>query len=670
MNARMALATLSLLTGLCAWSADNLVYNGDFELLPAASPPTGWTMWGAEKYKVPANYTRDTTVRHGDEASFRLHHPADTSGYIVSSSDHAIRPKMGQRYTVSFYARSDRKGSSAFGIMAYESIAPFKDAPSPGRWPLAVDPEWQRYEFSVDEGWDFFADHSKYLLLTFYPTQNNKEARTLWVDDVVVTSSPSPRKGRLVDASRLTYQPLQHRLEPGKSLDCVIDARKRLGRTTTTVGGISFHRVAGWTGHPYNKAGEYTLPKETERAIRDLHLPMTRFYAVGDEPFSLEDSLDRAASVCGKIDVPLRRCVLEFEVQGARSKLSPEVWARGVAYSVKKGYGFHEWEISNEPYITRADSAFPTPDDYVAHVQAVSKAIRAVDPQARIGIGINKRSQNWGNYILKQTAGCYDFVAAHHYSSVKSIHKSKFEAVALTANYQALDRCLRTNALLRAYNPHRPVVQLDTEWGLHCGGPNGERADNVDRNANIFGTLHRAVRLIYYAREGMLAGASAWQMLNRVSGQGFAILFPRAPDKRSMLYWLYYYFNRHLGEYALDIQGTTPYYAPAAGDCPSFKAGEYPGPQTPVLATLTEDGKTLYLVIANGSWDQPTPCRIQLRNLPMSHTDGILLTQDDPDGKPLLQRKEDAISSFSASVTNNVLTCTIPPHAVVFLTVR
>jgi len=669
MKTAASLATLALLAGLCG-AAENLVHNGDFELESTASPPPGWTMWGAEAFKIPANYTRDETVARGGRAALRLHHPADTAGYIVSAPEHAIRPRPGQLYRISFHARSDRTGASQFGITAYESIAPFVDAPSPGRWTLAVGPEWQRFEFEIHEGWDFFADRSRYLLLTFYPTQNRAEACTLWIDDVAVTEEPSPREGRLVDESRLDYEPLAHRLQPGERLEFVVDANRRLGPTTRNVGGISFHRVVGWTGQPYNRAGEYTLPAETERAIRDLRLPMTRFYAVGDEPFRLEDSIDRAAEVCRRVGIPLDRCVLEFETQSARTKLPPEVWARGVAHARSQGYAFRDWEISNEPYLSRDDAAFPTPEDYIAHVREVSPAIRAVHPDGRIGIGIDKHSQKWGNYILQQTAGHYDFVAAHHYAAVRDVQNSTFEAVTLALNYQALDTCLRVNALIRAYNPGRHVVQLDTEWGLHCGGPNGEKADNVDRNANIFGTIHRAVRLIYYAREGMLEGASAWQMLNRVGAQGFGILAPEVPEQRFLLYWLYYHFNRHLGEWALDTPGTAPYYTPAAGESVSIKAGEFGGPRTPVLATLAADGKTLHLVIANGSWDQPTPCRIELRGIAPTRVRGILLTHADPDGKPLLERGEDAVFPFPATLERNTLACTIPPRAVVFLTAQ
>ena len=152
----------------------------------------------------------------------------------------------------------------------------------------------------------------------------------------------------------------------------------------------------------------------------------------------------------------------------------------------------------------------------------------------------------------------------------------------------------------------------------------------MDRNANIFGVLHRAVRLIYYAREGMLRGASSWQMLNRLSAPGFGILGQEAPEKRFMLYWLYYYFNRHVGEQVLDMDGTAPYYTPAEGDDPTLKPGDYPGPLTPVLVTLSADGKTIYVVIANGSWDKTVPCKMSWSNFTAAGRGGVPAVRRQP----------------------------------------
>jgi len=648
--------------------AQNLVYNGDFELAGDASPPAGWTMWGAEAYKVKENYTRDTTDPHGGQACFRIHHPADTAGYIVSAPDHAIRPEPGKRYAVSFWARTDKPGPSQFYFTGYESIAPFRDAPSPGRYVIQVTQEWQEYRFEVHEGWDFFADRSRYILLTFNATTDRAQEKTLWIDDVVVTELPGNREGRLADEESLTYEPLQHRLREGPDFAFTVDAARPLRPATRAAGGVSFHRVCGWTGQPYNREGTYTLAPEVEQAIRDMRLPMARFYAVGDEPFGVEAAIDKAAEVVDKVGVPQEMTVLEFETQGATSKLSPEEWALGVRHSVEKGYGFHYWEIANEPYIVRPETAFRTPDDYIAHVKAVGAAIRAVHPEGRIGVAI-ARDQAWGNYVLKQTAGSYDFVVGHYYA-VSNIHQRKFEAAVLTENYRTLDRILRVTALIKAYSPDRDVYQLDTEWGMHSGGPNGERADYVNRNANLWGTMHRAVRLIYYAREGMLRGASSWQMLSNVSGLGFGVLSQQAPEKRCMIYWLYYYFNRHVGEQVLDTEGTAPYYTPADGDDPYTRPAEYPGPLTPTLVTMSEDAKTIYLVAANGSWEKTLPCRMGLKGFAATSAEGVVLTSNDPEASPLLARKEDFVSALPVRLDGGDVRCDLPPRSVVFVTVQ
>lgn len=657
---------LGLLTTV-SW-AQTTVMSYDFEQASPQSPPPGWSMWGAEQYKTPANYTRDTTNPHGGQACFRLYHPAGTAGYVVSSPDTALRPKRDMIYRVSFWARTDKPGPSLFYFTGYESIGPFVDAPSPGSLTVNATTEWQQFGLEVREGLDFPADRSSYVLLTFNATRDMTLEKTLWIDDIVVTERPDPDPVRLVDESKLTYAPLQHRLKPGDRLELTLDTSQRLREAASNCAGVSFHRVCGFTGHPYDRQGKYTLPAGIESGIREMHLPMTRFYGVGDEPFGVEAGIDKVAEVCKKVGIPQETVVLEFETQGASTKIAPEVWAQGVRHSVQAGYKFHHWEISNEPYSGQWGSggAFPTADDYVAHVKAVSAAIRAADPQARIGIGINFGSTRWGNYVLRQTAGCYDFVAAHHYSS-GNVTRRAFEDVVLTDNFRKLDQVLRLNELIATYNPGRDAYQYDTEWGVHSSGPQGERADNVDRNGNIWGTVHRAVRLIYYTREALLRGASSWQMLSGVGGQGFGVLFPSRPDSRSLIYWLYYYFNRHVGKWALEMTGTTPWYTPPAGE---DRSGQFSGPQTPVLATLSEGGRSVYLVIANGSWSKPTDCRVNLRNFTVAEATGVVLSSADPDGKPLVDRKEDVVSSLPVVVEGGVVSCKIPEHSVVFVTLQ
>lgn len=116
-----------------------------------------------------------------------------------------------------------------------------------------------------------------------------------------------------------------------------------------------------------------------------------------------------------------------------------------------------------------------------------------------------------------------------------------------------------------------------------------------------------------------------------------------------------------MGEWALHTDGTAPYYQPQQ------EAREIAGPLTPVLATLSRDGQRIYLVIANGSWTRSVPCQVTLQNFHANHAAAVVITNDKLDGKPLLEAKGDAISEFPVSTTAGAANCTIPPHAVVFV---
>lgn len=641
------------------------VFNGDFETAGPQNPPPGWAMWGPSKDKIPEHFARDTQEAKSGQASLRIFHPKDSRGYIVTAPEHAIQPQKGQTLRVSFWAKADKPRKARFGITAYKSVRPFVDAPSPGYFPIDVMPQWQRYEFAVHEGLDFFAEESRYLLLTFFATDNPQEEGTLWVDDIRVSREPS-RHPRLLNPASLSYEPLRHYLERGDRLEVTIDTGRAAGKTTMHISGISFHRVAGWTRQPFSRDGEYRLLPIQEEAIGELRLPMSRFYAVGDEEFPVEAALDRIAMLCSRVNIPEEWVVIELEDQSAARKLPPEVWAKAVAYARSKGYRFRYWEVANEPYsgMWGKGGAFPTAEDYIRHFREVSRAIKAVDKDAQVGIAIHPRNVRWGNLVLKEAAGDYDFVVGHYYASPR-IFQASFEEVAITENMRVLDHILRMNALIKAYNPDREVYQLDTEWGLHASGPNGERADYVDRNANIWGVIHRAVRMIYYAREGMLRGASGWQMLSMSRGQGFGILFSDVPEARSMLYWLYYYFNRHVGPNWLALRGQAPYWTPPRPEDKALAA-----PMTPILATRSADGRSVYLVIVNASWTQSFPAQIVLEGGKALRANGLILSSDDLDAKPLLQEKGDFVRPFTFTVKDKILVGVLPPHSVIFVNVE
>src|SRR5688500_1056804 len=108
---RILILLLSCVFAASSNAQNNLLRSGDFETQSTQNPPPGWVMWGAEQSKNPQNYTRDQNTFHSGAASLRIHHPANTSGYIVTSvRDNGLTTKKGITYQISFWAKADKPG--------------------------------------------------------------------------------------------------------------------------------------------------------------------------------------------------------------------------------------------------------------------------------------------------------------------------------------------------------------------------------------------------------------------------------------------------------------------------------------------------------------------------------------------------------------------------------
>ena len=407
---RHVLMLVCLLVCIPSLAAENLLFNGDFEMPSAASPPPGWVMWGANQWKVPANFTRDTANAHGGQACFRIHHPADSRGYVVSSPDHPIAVLPNVAYTLTFSARASRNAQATVGFDSYQSVKPLAGFGSPATFNFDVGSEWKQYAFGIEEGLDFFATAGRFLLLRLHATRDNAAEVTLWVDDMVLTQAARPESAvRLFDENALPHEPVHHALKSGDRWEISVDAAKTIRPAQRLATGISFHRVAGWTGFPFDKSGKYTLMPQLEQAISDLKLPMTRFY---------------------------------------------------------------------------------------------------------------------------------------------------------------------------------------------------------------------------------------------------------------------YYFNRHVGSQVVQLEGTSPWYTPPADEETNPKAEQRGGPLAPALVTLSQDARALYVIAANGSWDQSLPCTMKLAHFTAKSARGVILSQPDADSPALVDKREDAISNLEVRINGDTVTFTLPGHSIGFITVE
>ncbi len=679
MQLRLVLTFIVLLAGVVIGQdkpadSPNLVFNGDMEQPdPHSRLPLGWVIYGEEKYKDRNNFTRDEAEKFTGQASLRIHHPKDTNGHVaLDPGSYSITAKPGMTYTITFQSKADADGEGMFIVWGKKALDADEGSAAAGNWKVKLTKDWKPQRFVIRDGLDFRATETPFLHLMLFAAAQQSEERTMWIDDLQIVATPNPGDlSGIKKISTIDYTPVDHVLKPADDnrLDVTIDTKAPAVRKANRMAlGVSFHKVRGHPQVPYDQFGNYTLSYETERALKSLELPWTRFYDVADPRGSVEWSLDRIAEMCDKFGIPKEKVVLELDIEYATHASEPEKWVRMVKYSMEKGYGFRTWEIGNEVYaahINHGDkAAFREPEDYAQYFLKVSEAIKAIQPDARIGISVHAEMHGWHEYTLLRTVGHYDFVVPHIYANIDAF-KEPFDRVVLGENYLRIDLAQRLNAMIAAYNPGQKVTILDTEWGMHTSGPNGESADATMRNANMFGTAHRAVRLIYYAREKIVEGASTWGAFGKNSEPGFAMVLNDTPERRTMMYWLWRHFSAHLGTDVLPMTGTAPFFK-------SEDPREL-GPQTPLIATRSADGKQYKLVLVNGTWDKHVESKIVMNGITHAATaKAVVLTQDEnPDTSAIYSESRDPTQPLPVRVVDgHTLLFTLPPRAVVFVNVE
>ena len=466
-----------------------------------------------------------------------------------------------------------------------------------------------------------------------------------------------------------------HMLHDGP-FDVNVDASAVRSSCNKMISGMSFvYLTWGLSGNfvPFDHDGIFTLPNSARLAIKSLHLPLTRVYGMGRTSYfsmpinySLNTAISKFKALNDQIGVPEENSIMEFEGPDPTSaeKISEVQWVFGAEYALTNT-PLHRLEIGNEPYT----GSYST-NEYRDKFNAVSVAIHAkassLGKTIEIGLPISRIDWNkaWREDLMSVTAGNFDYVVPHHYCHLYETDGSSIEDNILGKNYWALDRALDINQILNDVPANQNAYQYDSEWAPIYHDSSGNVGDFAVRTGNIYGTLHSAVRLIYYAKGEFVEAASAWTSIGKTPtsmGYGLLPLYDFESDKRTYKFWLYYYFNRHLGDDILELTGTVPYYTPQLGSL-----SEFSGPEVPMLITKTSTN--IYIVAVNGSWANDHTATLNLSDFVVGNTAGVRMTNDDIDAHPLIDAKGDVVEYFSVSVSNNVITFPVEKHSVAFVT--
>jgi hypothetical protein len=118
-------------------------------------------------------------------------------------------------------------------------------------------------------------------------------------------------------------------------------------------------------------------------------------------------------------------------------------------------------------------------------------------------------------------------------------------------------------------------------------------------------------------------------------------------DRLFTLYYLNYYLGRYVGNQVLSVSGTCPYYERAGVDFGYRTEGtrDISMPKAPVLATRSADGKTLYLIAANGTAGEDIACHVELKGFQAASAEGKRLCQGIDDDA-LVNKESDVMSAL------------------------
>ncbi len=298
------------------------------------------------------------------------------------------------------------------------------------------------------------------------------------------------------------------------------------------------------------------------------------------------------------------------------------------------------WEMGNELYHKDdASGASMTPEAYADKVLAFAREMKAADPTIRIGaIGMENYPlfpfnsyRNWNEIVLKRTGGQIDFFAVHNgYAPVapddganpRDVYRALWAAPLMVAdNLRKVAEQIRRNV-----PPERAagIGIAVTEWApLFHVAPSSAW---IDHSKTLGSALYVADVLRVFVQDERTVAATFFK-LNEASFLG---LFGsrRGEWIPNASYYAFQLFTRHFGTTLVGSRAEAPTYD-------SVRAGIVPAMQrVPTLesvASVSEDGRRLFVMLINKSIDQAADVAIDLRGFEPSGGVAHLLTGASPD---------------------------------------
>ena len=295
---------------------------------------------------------------------------------------------------------------------------------------------------------------------------------------------------------------------------------------------------------------------------------------------------------------------------------TPEEAADWVRYvNIEKKGHVRYWEVGNELY----NNNTMRPDQYADRLHRFAQAMRAVDPSIQIGaIGPDNyprifSGNNWTEQVLSRVGGEVDFFSVHNgYApvltsdpnwDVRTVYSAMLAAPKLVeANLTDVSKKLQQQPSTRG----REIKIAVTEWGPLFQGTPQDRF--VDHTKTLASGLYTASMMKVLLENPHVEIANFFKLVDPLFAGWIGMRGGKPIPKPT--YLAFQMYTHHFGRVLLGSSTVSPTYdSLSVGWVDAVKDVPY----LETVASRSDDGRTLYLMVINKNFDQEMRANIDLR---------------------------------------------------------
>lgn len=588
--------------------------------------PQGWT-WDRDRTGSQGTVSRDTSVAHEGSASIRVAPNANNRNDNPLAIAQIIPADQfrGQHVQFSGYMRAENGAAPLLGMLSLVGGRPENLVLAPGRAGESWASESGTYRVPDKPG-----------VQLVFTAMVNGTAGSAWFDALSVRPlvpgggvSPTagdvePMAGTIeVDAGRVLHPisrdlfgtNVEWRWNANFLWDEARDAPDPEMLRLTREMGVTLIRYPGGLYSDFYRWRQGIGPRSQRPEV--VHEPgrddRSRILFGTDEALAFADSVGA-----------------ELLITVNAGSGTPEEAADWVRYVNREGLRVRYWEVGNELYIrdespiSKAVTIDPT--TYTDRFLKFAAAMREADPRIQIGAigGENQGRYNlvsypdWNRILLQRAGSQIDFLAVHNaYAPV--VHNDRQDARtvyrAMMAAPILVERNLETlTRQIRQYVPQRAdqIAIAVTEWGPFFHVDFGSRY--VDHAKTLGSALYSAAVLKEMIESPKTRIANFW-LLNDVSVLGWigsrSSRFPPDPDWiPTAKYYAFQIFSQHFGDRLVQSSATSPTFT---SEAVGLLDAVSDAPWLDAIASVSGDGRRLYIVAINKHLDAPLDATIRVR---------------------------------------------------------